>query len=67
MHISNFQMILELREFLRDCHDTCFLTNFDVRNNSGSENSINDYTDLKSINTQSGFTIRRGRYHDNSL
>lgn len=70
MKLNNFELIIELREYLRDQAPTSYLTNYSLEDRQG--NKANDFTEIKELLSEesskmrkpeeSGLIIKRGRH-----
>ena len=73
MKLNNFELIIELREYLRDQAPTSYLTNYSLEDSQGRK--TNDFTEIKDLKheigpdetskgkatNESGLIIRRGK------
>ena len=73
MKLNNFELIIELREYLRDQAPTSYLTNYSLEDSHGRK--TNDFTEIKDLgppggesskggmkaSDESGLIIRRGK------
>lgn len=67
MKLSNFELVLELREYIRDQAVTSYVTNYSLETKDGVK--VNDFTEIKEIGGTSGkeaggnpsLTMRRGK------
>ena len=47
MKLNNFELIIELREYLRDQAPTSYLTNYSLEDSHGRK--TNDFTEIKDL------------------
>lgn len=47
MKLNNFELIIELREYLRDQAPTSYLTNYSLEDSQGRK--TNDFTEIKDL------------------